>query len=117
MPLGVTVSELEDFKTLLEGWHSFLANSTDSRFRPDPFDRAVRKCASQLEEAINRAEYRHRFAAGDPGPAPITLGPVYEDPWHCMGCGIDYLGAEHDCPVRVRPLRGGIGLFGLDWTF
>jgi len=80
-----------EFRLLAGAWHNFLASQ--DALRHDGFVRAVTTCAEQLEQAIARAEERIREledAAGDDDPGPA--------------------------PARVRPLTGGIGVFGRDWT-
>jgi len=139
----------DEFRVLLRAWHAHLEHHEGGDWPGhDGFIRAVRTCASQLAETIDRAAdleqadedraayddlanrhddcprcphcglHRH---GGQCSPAtPVTLGPAYEGPWYCSGCGATYYGVDsHICPVGVRPIVGGapVGVFGRDWTY
>lgn len=100
------MSDLEDFRILLRGWQGYIKSSEQPGMpHDDSFLRAVRVCATQLAETIDR----------------VADDDVYAGPWHCTGCGTEYYGdsADHECPVGVRPIAGGapVGVFGRDWTY
>lgn len=89
---------LHEFRILLAGWHSYLQSGANANWPGhEGFTRAVLVCAQQLSDTIDRA-------AG-------------LEPWVCMGCGAGYVSGEHVCPMPVKPLTGGIGIYGLDWTY